>query len=135
MNNWVGGPAWAESGAGWKAYLRETDISDPGPSQTMVLLDEREDSINDGYFVVDMNGFTPGNPDKMMKLVDYPASYHGGAAGIAFADGHSEIHKWTSAELKRPVKKGVLLALNIPIGNRPDLKRDVYWMAERATRK
>jgi prepilin-type processing-associated H-X9-DG protein len=23
-----------------------------------------------------------------------PASYHNGAAGFAFADGHSEIHKW-----------------------------------------
>ena len=29
---------------------------DPGPSNTIVLLDEREDSINDGYFVVDMAG-------------------------------------------------------------------------------
>ena len=107
----------------------------PGPSSTFVLLDEREDSINDGYFVVDMNGFKEGNESGMLKLVDYPASYHGGAAGIAFANGHSEIHKWVSAELKRPIKKGVLLALNISIGNKPDLKKDVYWMAERSTRQ
>ena len=71
----------------------------------------------------------------MMKLVDYPASYHNAAAGFAFADGHSEIHKWQSAELKRPIKKGVLLALNIPIGNKRDLKKDVHWMAERSTRQ
>jgi prepilin-type processing-associated H-X9-DG protein len=25
---------------------------------------------------------------------DLPASYHVGACGYAFADGHSEIHKW-----------------------------------------
>ncbi len=135
MNNWVGGPAWSDSGTGWKVYTRESDFSSPGPSQTFVLLDEREDSINDGYFVVDMNGFVEGNPAGMKKLVDYPASYHNGAAGFAFADGHSEIHKWNSAELRRGIKKGQLLSLNIDIGNRTDLKRDVYWMAERSTRK
>ena len=135
MNNWVGGPGWGESGTGWKVYSKESDIQIPGPSNTFVLLDEREDSINDGYFVVDMNGFKEGDPTGMQKLVDYTASYHNGAAGFAFADGHSEIHKWQSAELKRPIKKGVLLSLNIPIGNKPDLKRDVFWMAERSTRK
>ncbi len=135
MNCWVGGPAWGESGAGWKVYMKESDLSVPGPSGTMVLLDEREDSINDGYYVVDMNGYKDGSPDGMMKLVDYPASYHGRAAGIAFADGHSEIHKWQSAEINRPIKKGVILTLNIAIGNKPDLKRDVFWMAERSTRK
>jgi len=135
MNNWVGGPAWGESGSGWKVYTKETDLLNPGPSQTFVLLDEREDSINDGYFVVDMNGFVEGAPDNMRKLVDYPAQYHGNSAGFAFADGHSEIHNWKSAELRRPVRKGALLSLNIDIGARPDLKRDVYWMAERSTRK
>ena len=135
MNNWVGGPTWSESGSGWRVYIKESDLQNPGPAQTFVLLDEREDSINDGYFVVDMNGFVEGDASKMQKLVDYPAAYHNGAAGIAFADGHSEIHKWLSSELKRPIKKGVLLSLNISIGNKADLKRDVFWMAERSTRK
>ncbi|MBX3732079.1 MAG: type II secretion system protein [Verrucomicrobiae bacterium] len=135
MNNWVGGPPWSASGPRWRVYLRESDIQVPGPAQTFVLLDEREDSINDGYFVVDMQGFVEGNPDSMRQLVDYPAAYHNGAAGFAFADGHSEIKKWLSAEFRRPVRRGVLLALNIPIGNKPDLKRDVYWMADRSTRQ
>jgi prepilin-type N-terminal cleavage/methylation domain-containing protein/prepilin-type processing-associated H-X9-DG protein len=135
MNNWVGGPGWGESGPRWKVYSKESDIQVPGPANTFVLLDEREDSINDGYFVVDMNGFREGDPTGMQKLVDYPAAYHSGAAGLAFADGHSEIHKWQSAEIKRPIRKGVMLQLNIPIGNKPDLKRDVHWMAERSTRQ
>jgi len=33
-------------------------------------------------------------------LVDVPASYHNGACGIAFADGHSEIHKWMGSAVK-----------------------------------
>lgn len=135
MNNWVGGPAWSESGAKWRVYSKEADIQIPGPSGTWVLIDEREDSINDGYFVVDMAGFKEGDPTGMKKLVDYPASYHNGAAGFAFADGHSEIHKWQSAELRRAVKKGQMLQLNIAIGNKGDLKRDVFWMAERSTRQ
>jgi len=34
---------------------------------------------------------------------DTPASYHNGAGGISFADGHSEIHKWRSGATKVPV--------------------------------
>jgi prepilin-type N-terminal cleavage/methylation domain-containing protein/prepilin-type processing-associated H-X9-DG protein len=142
MNCWVGGPGWDSSGnwrpqksSGWLAYTRESDLQNPGPSQTFVLLDEREDSINDGYFVTDMAGFKEGDPSSMKQLVDYPAAYHNAAAGFAFADGHSEIHKWTSSEFKRGIKKGQLLTLNVPIGNRPDLKRDVFWLAERSTRQ
>jgi len=36
-----------------------------------------------------------GYPDPATTyIVDYPASYHNGAGGVAFADGHSEIHRW-----------------------------------------
>ena len=52
-----------------------------------VILDERWDSINDGYFVTQMDGYP--NPASTY-IVDYPASYHCGACGFAFADGHSE---------------------------------------------
>ena len=34
---------------------------------------------------------------------DLPASYHNGAAGFSFADGHSEIHKWLYPSTKLPV--------------------------------
>jgi prepilin-type processing-associated H-X9-DG protein len=98
-----------------------------------VLVDEREDSINDGYFVVDMAGFVEGNPTSTRQVVDFPASYHNGAAGFAFADGHSEIHRWRSSQFLQPVKKGQTLPLNVSA--RDNLARsDVYWMAERSTR-
>ena len=42
--------------------------------------------------VVGMDGF-PYQP-QAWKIVDYPASYHNGAGGLSFADGHSEIRKW-----------------------------------------
>jgi len=133
MNNWVGGPGWDASGpwvpsasSGWRTYLKESDILDPGPARTFVFLDEREDSINDGYFVVDMNGY----PTTTVKLVDYPASYHNNAAGLAFADGHSEIHKWLDP---RTVPR--LARSDRPLDQPSRDNKDVFWMMERSTRK
>jgi prepilin-type processing-associated H-X9-DG protein len=48
-------------------------------------MDENPDSINDPLMAISM----------VSSLVDFPAKYHAGAAGISFADGHSEVHKWT----------------------------------------
>ncbi len=92
-----------------------------------MLIDEREDSINDGYFVVDMQGF----PDRgaSWKIVDYPASYHNGAATFAFADGHSEIHRWTNPRTLPSLSKSNI-PLNVPSPN----NEDVLWMQERSTR-
>ena len=126
INNWVGGPGWSNSGSQWRVYRKDTDMVDPGPSNTFVLLDEREDSINDGYFVVDMAGW----PNNSQRLVDYPASYHNNAAGFSFADGHSEIHKWLDKRTTPKINKGDM-QLNVSMVNSVDL----LWMMEKSTRK
>ena len=64
-------------------------------------------------------------------IVDYPASYHGGAGGFSFVDGHSEIHKWVDARTKPVLRKGVEIPLNVPSPN----NQDVLWMMERSTRR
>jgi prepilin-type N-terminal cleavage/methylation domain-containing protein/prepilin-type processing-associated H-X9-DG protein len=133
MLNWVGGRGeglpmgW--SGPEWRVYRRFGDMNDPGPSQTFVFLDEREDSINDGMFVVDMTGF-PGQPQQQ-RMVDLPASYHGGAGGFSFADGHSEIRKWVDSRTRPPLVPGRVIAYDYPSPNNPD----ILWMQERATRR
>jgi len=133
MNNWVGGPGLFSSTVQWKVYTKESDLNLPGPANTWVLVDEREDSINDGLFCVDMTGFVEGNPTSTRQVIDFPASYHSGAAGFAFADGHSEIHRWRSSQFLQPVKKWQSLPLDVPA--RDNLARaDAYWMAERSTR-
>ena len=101
----------------------------PGPSQTFVLVDERNESINDGYFVVDMIGY-PNSPSAY-KIVDYPGRYHNNAATFAFADGHSEIQKFVDPRTTPVLTKGRSLSLNIPSPN----NRDVIWMQERSTRQ
>ena len=100
---------------------------DPGPSMTWVLLDEREDSINDSFWVVEMTGYP--NP-ATTKIVDYPASYHNNSGGFSFADGHSEIRRWKDPRTVPKLKKGVDLPLNISSPN----NKDVLWWQERATR-
>jgi prepilin-type N-terminal cleavage/methylation domain-containing protein/prepilin-type processing-associated H-X9-DG protein len=88
------------------------------PVNMFVIHDEHPDGINDGWFATD--------PDVLYQIVDYPASYHGSAAGYAFADGHSEIHKWLDPRTMPPVQQGVDLTLNV---NLPGDK-DVLWLAQ-----
>ena len=131
MNNWVGGNEGAYggwSGPEWKVYLKMDDFIDPGPTMTFVLLDEREDSINDAFWVTEMAGY-PG--PATAKIVDYPASYHNNAAGLAFADGHSEIHKWLDPRTVPKLKRGQNLALNIASPNNVDMT----WTRDHSTRK
>jgi prepilin-type processing-associated H-X9-DG protein len=64
-------------------------------------------------------------------IVDFPASYHNGAAGFSFVDGHSEIKKWKDPRTMPALKKGQDLALNVPSPN----NQDAFWMMDRSTRK
>ena len=132
MLNWVGGRGegrpmdWSNNE--YRIYRLSSDIVDPGPTRTFVFLDEREDSINDGMFVVDM----PVYPTRTESIVDYPASYHGGAGGFSFADGHSELKKWRTPQILQPPLKGVVLPYPTPLNG--VFNQDVFWMQERATR-
>jgi prepilin-type N-terminal cleavage/methylation domain-containing protein/prepilin-type processing-associated H-X9-DG protein len=135
MNNWVGGPGWGNSGEhsvggrGWRVYTKSTAMTDPGPSRTFVLIEEREDSINDGYFVVDMAGYQ--DQPSRWRMVDYPASYHNRAAGLSFADGHAEIKKWVDGRTMPRLSKTADIPLDQPSPN----NQDVFWMQERSTRR
>jgi prepilin-type N-terminal cleavage/methylation domain-containing protein/prepilin-type processing-associated H-X9-DG protein len=114
-------------GAGWIKYKKLSQVVKPGPALTIVFLDERCDSINDGEWCTSMYGW-PDQPAQW-KLIDFPGSYHGGAGGLSFADGHAEVHKWRDPRTTPAI--GKLGSLNILSAN----NRDVYWMMERSTRK
>lgn len=61
----------------------------PGPASTWAMLDEHPDSITDGDFK-----FNAGYIPTSYQWRDMPASYHNGACGFSFADGHSDMHRW-----------------------------------------
>jgi prepilin-type N-terminal cleavage/methylation domain-containing protein len=113
--------------SGFTKYKKMSQVLNPGPAMTIVFLDERCDSINDGEWCTSMSGW-PDKPSQWV-LIDFPGSYHAGAGGLSFADGHSEIHKWRDPRTTPPI--GKLTTLNVPSPHNPD----AYWVAERSTRK
>jgi prepilin-type N-terminal cleavage/methylation domain-containing protein/prepilin-type processing-associated H-X9-DG protein len=105
----------------YRVYGKSSDIV--FPTKTWVMVDEHPDSINDAACAVQMYG----------NIIDFPASYHNGACGYAFADGHAEVHRWVGSKIKAPVKYiAGSLALNVPSG---DSKRDIEWLSDNTTVK
>jgi prepilin-type N-terminal cleavage/methylation domain-containing protein/prepilin-type processing-associated H-X9-DG protein len=70
----------------WRTYGTFASMMNPDPADLWVFMDENQYNINDGAFAVSM--VTP------TEIIDWPGTYHNRSGGIAFADGHSEIHKW-----------------------------------------
>lgn len=93
------------------------------PANTWVLMDEREDSINDGYFGVEMTS--------QYTIVDYPASYHDGSGVVTFADGHLEKHRWQEPTTMPPLVSGDHLSPRFTFTD----DRDMKWLTERTTVK
>jgi prepilin-type N-terminal cleavage/methylation domain-containing protein/prepilin-type processing-associated H-X9-DG protein len=118
MNNYVGTESRTWSGATTRYQLCKTFAQIKSPVNMFVFLDEREDSINDGWFASD--------PDTMYSIVDWPASYHGSAAGYSFADGHSEVHKWRDGRTIPPLNTGAIGTKQLS----GDV--DIPWMAQKA---
>ena len=82
---------------------------------------------DDGYSAVNMTSYPKG--PKAMKWVDYHSMCCYVAAGIAFADGHSEIHKWLNSRTALPATKGRELKLNV---STPD-SLDMLCMQEQSS--
>ena len=108
------GISWADGGV-FVQFLRTSDV--PMPANTWLTLDEHPDSINDGFFTV---------PYGASQWGDLPASYHNGACGFSFVDGHAEIRKWLSPTSKYPVKYSFGVRPFDALG-----KRDYEWYKER----
>jgi prepilin-type processing-associated H-X9-DG protein len=108
----VGDPEWRRlveqqtATPRFKLFFKTADYSVGSPSKIHVFVDEHPDSINNGTFGVWMSDLS--NPAKAY-IFYFPASYHNGACGFSFADGHAEIHKWVDGRTKlKPVYKNVL---------------------------
>ena len=104
----------------YKTYSKTSQV--PRPSMMFVFIDEHPDSINDGAFAVKISFTLPGT-----YIIDTPAGYHNGAAGLSFVDGHSEIRKWKD---RRTSPKRATQA-NFPTPNNPD----VVWLSERSAER
>ena len=114
----------AEEGPTDSAYVHLTkQIEVLSPAMTWMYLDEHPDSINDAGF------FAP----RIGAWIDLPANYHNGACGVAFADGHSEIHKWKASVLRVKVRL-ITFDGTVP-GGVTVTDPDVLWLRQRTQRK
>lgn len=122
MNNYLNSKGHVPPDPG-KNIFRTSDMVSPSPSATFVIIDEREDSIDDCVFVVDMV-----NPGTQWAAI--PTSVHHGAGTLSFADGHAELHTWRDPATSPPFN----LLYPVNIWN-PTLRYnpDVVWIRERTT--
>ena len=121
---WLAPGGYNENQTRYKVFSKLSDIGAPGPSTLYVLLDEHPDSINAGGFANQMV-----ENEAQARIIDFPASYHNGAAGISFADGHADIRKWIDSRTRPAPKYNGTLALNVPSPN----NRDMIWLSERTS--
>lgn len=115
MNGFMNGNSWHTdlTKSQWFTYRKDSDIV--SPSTQFVFIDEREETVDDGYLLVAM--------DNNQLWGNLPATYHNGAGGLSFADGHAEIRKWLDPAT---LAKGTT-GINIKA------PRDVPWIQARAT--
>jgi prepilin-type N-terminal cleavage/methylation domain-containing protein/prepilin-type processing-associated H-X9-DG protein len=91
------------------------------PVNIIVFLDEHPDTINDGFFVNNLDDYKWGN---------MPGSFHNGGNNFSFADGHMESHRWTSTNTVRPPVQGAVTA-----SADANPKTDFDWLKQRTSTK
>ena len=110
MNGFMGDTKWqwTENHKNvFRTVKKLGDLTGPGPSDVYNLIDEHENSINDSHFF-------PFNNLRAYDLrwLDAPSGRHGNAAGMNFADGHSEIRKWKDSDLTKIRRQGAVVIPN-----------------------
>jgi len=75
----------------YKTFGKLSDFSVAAPGGIWVFMDEDASSLNDGGLAIGMN---------TAEWIDWPGTYHAMGCGIAFGDGHSEVHKWKENSTK-----------------------------------
>ena len=76
----------------WRTFGKTTGTGAPGPSMLWMLVDEGVQNLNDAALCFGM---------EQPVWYDVPGTSHNGGCGFAFADGHSETHRWMSGIVKR----------------------------------
>jgi prepilin-type N-terminal cleavage/methylation domain-containing protein/prepilin-type processing-associated H-X9-DG protein len=118
---WLNGAHSHRSGNPFRTFGKDSDFA--SPAMTWVFIDEHHNSINDAGF-----GHPGLPPGVTIRWVDFPAIYHNGAGGLAYADGHSEIKRWKG--LRYP-GNGTPSQTVTAGANRTDWE----WLAERTSQR
>jgi prepilin-type processing-associated H-X9-DG protein len=102
QGGWLMGSGYSTTAVPWRTYGKSSSFGAPGPANTWVIMDENPFSINDGSFAIAAAASAGAT-----YLIDFPGGNHSRSAGMAFADGHSIVHKWMDSRTYTP--QGILL--------------------------
>jgi prepilin-type processing-associated H-X9-DG protein len=131
MNVWIASSDQPTANPGlYRIFTKDSDFEPVSPNQIYVFIDEREDSIGDSHFHVDVQ--EQGSAAKLWAL---PGAYHGGSGNVSYVDGHAETRRWLDQRTQPPLKKGQTWAAGMRAGfgqASPD-NRDIAWLQERST--
>jgi prepilin-type processing-associated H-X9-DG protein len=121
---WSDAPTYKDPDNNYRRFGKTSSFTSPGPCDTWVIMDENPYTINDPLMAIAMTQY----------IVDWPASYHNGGAGIAFADGHAETHKWVDC-FASPIPPGVDPNSPNPTGPTQVTgdSKDLDWIQPRTT--
>ena len=123
MNGYINGSQTYTFPSGYIVYRKDSQLTTPGAANLWLLMDENPYSINDAFLV--NNPVGAQNPPTSTTWVDCPASYHNGAGGINFCDGHAIIRKWRDST--------VLGYNHIDHNGYPAHGGDFNWLLNRTT--
>jgi len=82
-------------GTKYPQFRKYSDINGPSPSQALVFVDESKETVDDGYYA------TQAPPSREWQ--NSPTARHGRSAAFSFADGHSEVFRWTVLSVDQPL--------------------------------
>lgn len=126
MNNWMNGSARMITNPGFtpvpRVYQRVTEIS--SPTDKYVFLHEDPNSIDDGYFAIDMsvpNGWGSDNR---------PTAIHNGTTAMGWADGRADFRKWKNVTLSAGAAIPNVLRLDNSVSGPGS---DIEWLKQRTT--
>ncbi|HUD47342.1 MAG TPA: prepilin-type N-terminal cleavage/methylation domain-containing protein [Candidatus Baltobacteraceae bacterium] len=124
-------PPWnnGSDDAKLRIYTKDGDLTVPGPANTWLLVDENQQSINDAWMVEDPTEPSIDEPE----WVDCPASYHDGACGMSYCDGHAEIKKWHDKTVLDQTAVECTANSTWASPARSQYLPDIKWMVNRST--
>jgi prepilin-type N-terminal cleavage/methylation domain-containing protein/prepilin-type processing-associated H-X9-DG protein len=123
-----GGPGDGPWAPAYEKVTRASNLVNPPPVDTWVIVDEHPDSMNDAGFFSPYGDIAANSG---WEIVDVPGNLHNGACSFVFADGHSEIHKWVD----NPLKEKELPVKFVDLARITGVPNDARWIYLRTPRR
>ncbi len=106
----------------YKTFIKTSTLNADGPANRFVFTDVNPANICTPAFGVDMT---------LASWVHFPSGVHRKRGVLAFADGHTEVHRWLDSRTLPQLTSGFYIGHGTAAFGSPDLA----WLAEHTTSK